>query len=128
MRQALRSWVNTLEGVSRIMSYPNKADTLQILNDWHYQYDRITELWDGMTKAIGVLPEGLFSEAVWGLFDSYTKSISSLVGDKGGWLDWHYLENNMGANCMAAGYDGKTKPIKNKRDLCALIFESRERS
>ena len=109
------------------MSYPNKSDTLQILNDWHYQYDRITELMDGMTKAIGVLPEGLFSETVWGLFDSYTKAISDLVGDKGGWLNWYYLENNMGAKGMNAGYDGKTKPIKNKLDLRALIFESRER-
>lgn len=109
------------------MSYPNKAETLQILNDWHYQHDRITELMDGMGKSIGLLPEGPLFETVWGMFDAYTKSISELVGDKGDWLAWYYLENDMGARGMSAGYNGKTSLIKSKVHLWKLIEQSRGR-
>lgn len=106
-------------------TYPDQATSIQMLAEWHQQHDRIMDLMEGINATFGLLPEGPLSETVWGLFDSNTKAIGQLLGDQGDWLIWHYLENDMGAHGMEAGYAGQVHPIKTHEDLYRLIEQSR---
>lgn len=109
-------------------THPNEAATLQILSQWQAQHDRIAELMHGVSQTFGLLPEGQFSETVWGLWDQYTKTVGQLIGDGGDWLAWYYLENDMGDKGMQAGYDGTLRDIDTLADLYWLIVESRARA
>jgi len=62
------------------------------------------------------------------MFDAYTDVLCVALGDPTNvWLSWYWMENDMGANGMQAGYDGKLRKIKNVRDLLRLIEQGRAR-
>ena len=109
-------------------THPNEADTLQILGQWQAQHDRVTSLMNGASTAFGLLPEGPLFETVWGLWSQYTAAIAQLIGDDGDWLEWYFLENDMGdKKGMRAGYDGTLRDIDSLADLYWLIAQSRAR-
>lgn len=109
------------------MNYPDKENTLASLRAWARQYVAVTNLMDGIEASIGLDPNGPMFDTVWSLFDAYTNTIAAAVGDHGAWMQWHHIENNMGALGYRAGYDGKTKTIKTLEHLYWLIAESRKR-
>ena len=109
------------------MKYPDKSNTLALLGDWEKHHSAVEKLMDGIKTSMGLDPNGPMFDTVWKLFDAYTGSLAVEVGDFGGWLTWFYAENDMGARRMAAGYDGKAKPIKTLAHLYGLIAESRKR-
>ena len=110
------------------MNYPDKEHTLAILGDWDKHHSALERLMGGIEATIGLDPDGPMFETMWKLFDAYTDALSVEVGDFDGWLRWFNYENYMGANGMAAGYYGKTKPIKTLVHLYGLIAESRKRA
>ena len=110
------------------MTYPEKAETLVLLGAWQAHHKAVERMFDGITTSIGLDINGPMFATVWALFDAYTGALAVEVGDSGGWLEWYWSENDMGAKAMAAGYDKKVKPIKNINDLWRLIEESRVRA
>lgn len=110
------------------MTYPDRENTLTLLKDWRDHHTRAERLMEGVKISIGLDPNGPMFETVWRLFAAYTDTLSVEIGDFCGWLEWFYLENEMGEKCMAAGYDGKVKPIKTLEHLYGLIAESRKRN
>ena len=108
-------------------TYPDQAATLQILGQWQAQHDRVTSLMHGVNTALGLLPEGPLFETVWGLWSQYTQTIAVLISDGGDWLEWYFLENDMGDKGMQAGYDGTMRDIDTLEDLYWLIAQSRAR-
>lgn len=109
------------------MTYPEKEDTLSLLGDWQAHHAAVEKMMDGITASIGLDIDGPMFDTVWKLFDAYTGALAVEVGDSGGWLEWFWSENDMGAKAMAAGYDKKLKPIKSLKDLWRLIEEGRKR-
>lgn len=110
------------------MTYPDKKTTLALLAEWMAHHDKIDKMMDGVKASIGLDPDGPLFNAVWSLFDGYTNALAAQIGDDGDWLPWFYMENDMGAKGMAAGYDGKLRKIKSFADLYWLITESRKRA
>ena len=112
------------------MNYPDREASLKILKEWKRQHESLTILMANMEASIGLDIDGPMFSVVWGLFGAYTKNASELLGDKpgasGSWLEWFYLENNMGDKGMDAGYEGKVKPIKTLADLLDLIEQGRQ--
>jgi hypothetical protein len=52
----------------------------------------------------------------------YTRAVANLVDDTGDWLEWYWLENNMGAKGLPASRkQGKMKPVTSIRQLLVLI-------
>lgn len=109
------------------MSYPDKKQTLFLLQKWVTMHDGLERLMDNIESVFGSLVESPFFTVTWANFDSYTATVAQLVGDHGDWLTWYQAENAMGARGHEAGYDKKVKPIKTLADLYALILESRKR-
>lgn len=110
------------------MTYPDKENTLSLLGDWQAHHTAVEKMLDGITTSIGLDINGPMFATVWALFDAYTGALAVEVGDSGGWLEWFQSENDMGAKAMAAGYDGKHKPVKSLNDLWRLIEEGRRRA
>lgn len=109
------------------MTYPTKPRALDMLTEWSIQHKRLSNL-DAQLKLIfGRSTEGEHFDAVWRMFDAYTDALSCALGDTGEWLPWYCSENDMGANAMQAGYDGKLLKVKNVRDLLRLIEQGRAR-
>lgn len=110
------------------MNYPDKKTTLALLAKWVAHHNKIDKMMGGIKASIGLDPNGPLCDTVWSLFDSYTAALAAQTGDEGDWLPWFYMENDMGAKGMAAGYDGKLRKIKTLADLYWLIAESRKRA
>ena len=108
--------------------YPDHANTLALLGDWQKHHTAMDRLFKGSAMYIGLDPNGPMFETVWALFDAYTSTLSVEVGDFDGWLEWYYIENDMGANEMQAGYDKQLIAIQSLDDLYRLIELSRERA
>lgn len=53
--------------------------------------------------------------------EGYTHVTSELVGDKNEWLTWYWLENNMGAKALAAGFGPKIVPVRTVEQLIEII-------
>lgn len=109
------------------MNYPDKTETLALLEKWERRHNQIDAMMDSIEDAIGIDINGAMFGYVWGLFDDYTATLAALVGDLGEWLQWYSAENEMGKAKRQAGYDKNLKPIKNLSDLWLLIEESRSR-
>lgn len=63
-----------------------------------------------------------FMATLYKLETEYTNAVAKLVGDTGDWLEWYWLENNMGAKGMPASRQrGKMKPVTGIRQLLELI-------
>lgn len=108
--------------------YPDRKNTLALLDAWQKHHAATNKMMDGIQQCIGMDPNGPLFEIVWRLFDAYTDALAAQLGDFCGWLSWYFMENDFGANGMAAGYDGKTKAIKKPEHLYSLIAESRKRN
>ena len=109
------------------MSHPDRQNTMALLTDWHHHHEAVEKMMDGIKASIGLDPNGPLFYTVWNMFDAYTGALAVEVGDFGGWLDWYYIENDMGKKAMTAGYNENTNPVKTLCDLCELILEARKR-
>ena len=105
----------------------DREDTLSLLREWTKHHQALQSLMDGIQATIGLNPDGPMFDTVWKVFDAYTNTLSVEVGDYGGWLEWHCVENDMGAKALTAGYDKKLRKIKTLVDLARLVEESRKR-
>lgn len=109
------------------MSYPDKEHTIALLTEWAKHQAAVDRLMFGVEASIGLDPHGPLHETVWALFESYSEAIATEVGDFGGWMAWHHLENDFGKRGHSAGYGNKVKPIKTLAHLYGLIAQSRKR-
>lgn len=111
------------------MTYPSRPTTIAILREWKAMHDVTAKMMDDIQRTIGLEPGSVLFDGVWNIFDAYTRATSAQVGDFGDWLEWYYLEADMGNRPMEAGYSETMppRPINSLARLAALIFESRKR-
>ena len=107
----------------------NKKDMMDKMALWVVAHDQLSRKWDRVNAGWGLSMVGTpLWEASWGVFESYTRTLGELIGDRYKWLDWFCYDNAMGGRGHPAGYDDNMKPIETLADLADLIIEGRERS
>lgn len=99
-------------------------DRLKLLAEWQEQFEVCDKAWTACESVFrGLDPDSDLGKAVWGAFAKYTESVSSVIGDTDGWLNWYCWDNDMGANMMQAKAASwkKMRKICNLKDLCRVI-------
>lgn len=100
------------------------ATKLEYLNQWQKCYEENEKLYQKQEEIFGLSPESLAASTIWKGFTAYTKCMAKLIGDESEWLEWYWLENDMGKKGYTAGDGAKpetVKPVKNLSDLLELI-------
>lgn len=100
-----------------------KINTLALLQEWVDAFAAIDAEYEKLRDIFDLAPEGRFSKAMYGSFQSYTKALALLLDDDDDWMNWFIWENESGKKAMeakAANWSS-VRPIRNVRDLEALI-------
>ena len=108
-------------------AYPDKTECMAMLQAWEARHKQI----DALISSLGALapaPESPLIEAIWGLFDDYTRAVAMVVGDASEWMNWFAFENDFGERGHPAGCEGGMREIKTLGDLYWLIEQSRDAS
>jgi len=99
-----------------------KADKLRLLKRWKAVHDRCDTVWVEAKPLFGDDATGSpLWDAQWTVFEAYTDTLATLLGDGGGWLDWFANENEMGKRQYEAGPKDKLRPIRTLSDLLWLL-------
>lgn len=100
------------------MPQPQIADTLAawavLMMRCEAQLAAITTLMDADTESPFLRP---FCD----LMQAHTRDTAAAVGDRHGWLEWYWVENDLGARGHSAGPVGHPRPITCADDLAWLI-------
>lgn len=100
----------------------DSAQKLAVLKRWQEAIQAADEHFDAMCSLMGLQPEGPTFSAIWGLQGALTSATADLLDD-GVWLEWYWLENDMGLGekkaSPAKGVD--LRPIKTLQDLLWLL-------
>jgi hypothetical protein len=83
-------------------------------------YRELDSNFDSVYKLFGNA-DSKFSNSVWNTFSAYTDSVSLLIDDPFGMLDWYIFENKCGKAGMACKLGKKTYKIKTVRNLIDYI-------
>jgi hypothetical protein len=98
-----------------------EPEKLALLTEWAEEIQKADATIDQITEVLGLSVECPINTAILALQSAYTRSVSKLVGDEELWLDWYAEENNFGRKKFKAGMEGKTRPIRNVKDLLWLL-------
>ena len=99
----------------------SKEEKLQILAEWQKRYEALDAQLNLLTKSIGCIAGSPLHEAVFTMFEEYTKLIAQLVGDGLESLNWYCYECDMGKSPREAGIKGDMREIKTLNDLLWFI-------
>ena len=102
------------------------ADMLPKLETWHAAMVEMDRQYDALNALAGISPDSPLAEAIFRLEAMATKAMAESVGDSGGWLDYYWLECNMGNGLRAgvhgsATISGKQYPIRTLKQLARVI-------
>ena len=98
-------------------------ERMKLLKEWEGQLLAADNIRKDIEAVFGDCVESKFFSVRSEMALTYTRTLSALTGDTGEWLDWYWLENDMGEKEMAAKASNwkKIKKIKSLNDLCKLI-------
>lgn len=108
---------------------PDRFDAMTLLREWQEAHDQMDEVERQMQNILGIGPDSPIREVYWRCFEKYTHVLGRLLGDSPGpdsWLEWYWLENEMGVKGHDAGYDGDMQPVEQLQDLEALLNHARK--
>jgi len=99
------------------------AERLALLQEWEKHYRELDRVTISLEAVVGNIVESPLGATMWKVFEQYTAVLSQLVGDSFDWLNWYWLENNMGRKKMTAqAARWKVwRKITNIKILCTLI-------
>jgi hypothetical protein len=94
---------------------------LAALQRWHDVINNSAEHLNALDKLMGLEPEGGLRTAVHAVQNALTDATAELVGDVGGWLDWHRFDNEMGARGRTVSHKTEQRTIADLVDLLWAI-------
>lgn len=109
------------------MTYPDRENTMTLLDDWQKHHAAVSRMMDGIKQHMGLDPDGVMFVTVWAVFGAYTDTLAVEIGDYFEWLDWYRFETDMGKRSKEVVIDGKSKRVKTLAHLCAVILDQRKR-
>jgi hypothetical protein len=99
-------------------------DMMPMLTAWASRQRELAAQMEALGAVVGERFDGPLYDAVWTTWDSYTDTLSQLIGDNENWLTWYVQENRMGANGLeAAPAGGKPVRVRTLHQLARLIAE-----
>ena len=99
----------------------NEQRIAQSIRQWHERVVELETRYNELSPLIGANPESLMMAAVW--------HVASEATGAGGWLEWWWLECNLGARQMTACLPGE--PLRNiatLEDLIRLVLDDLRRA
>ena len=109
----------------------NQETKLYLLEIWHGVHILLTEVYKDFDKATMAPPESPVKTAGWVTFAKYTDALSLVIDPQADtsptdlswtpWLDWFWLENDMGAKGLKVKKDNDEREIKTLEDLLWAI-------
>jgi hypothetical protein len=90
-------------------------DRIKLLAEWKEQFDVCDKAWTACESVFrGLDPDSDLGKAVWGTFAKYTESVSKIIGDTDGWLNWYCWESDMGAKMFEDQEHGAESSFSKK--------------
>jgi hypothetical protein len=97
------------------------AQKLKRLYEWKEHYDKVEAVTQTLRDLVGIDTDSPLYQALWDI-NAYTSTLSELLEDWHGWLDWYMVDNDMGNSMLKARVNGgEMKPIASLEDLLWLI-------
>lgn len=93
--------------------------------------DVVTDLdsaMDALDEVTGCNPESRLRTAIYAATGLANEWAAAQCNTTRGWIEWYWLENNMGAAGMEAGFDGQLRKIETLEALAAMIAEHTRRA
>lgn len=102
------------------------ADIMPDLTAWHAAMVNMDAQYDALNALVGLSPESPFPDAINRLQSLATDMTAKAVGDDGAWLNYYWLECQMGKGMFSGGHgmaiiDGKEYPIRTLKQLARVI-------
>lgn len=106
----------------------NEQRIAQSIRQWHERVVELETRYNELSPLIGANPESLMMAAVWHVASGYTDMTGEATG-AGGWLEWWWLECNLGARQMTACLPGEPqRNIATLEDLIRLVLDDLRRA
>ncbi len=99
------------------------------LSRWNTSVQACSEMMDGFNSLVGYAGEHPFGKAIYGVMDSYTRSVAEVVGwDYDTLTDW-CVSHEFGASPMMIGFKGEPmREITTIEALSDFIIEDLRRA
>ena len=100
----------------------NREEWEALLAEWKKSGERLNAILDDFNRLVSGSPESPLHDAIWTVYDRYTKALSRIVGDKEEWLGWFRHECDFGRKTMVMSFaDGEELMVVGISDLIAAI-------
>lgn len=102
------------------MTDPQK---ITLLSTWLDSFNQIKAVYESLESLTLAAPESPLARALYDTHSRYTETLSQLLGDTDGSLEWFLLENDAGKNGMGvqlAHWDAP-RPIRILEDLLSIL-------
>jgi len=73
-----------------------EEEKLNTLLEWKSKALEIEKQLNTLESVTGFIGDGPLYKTVWDLFATYTKTLATLLDDHSDWLEWYWLECDMG--------------------------------
>lgn len=98
------------------------------VRDFHDRVSNVERVIDSMNSVFMTSPESEFNSAIWAIVGAYKDSLDDAYCI-GGWLEWWWLECNLGIRPMKASLAGEEmRTISSIDDLVSLILDDIKKS
>ena len=92
----------------------------QAIREWAARMTELEKQVAALQTLVGPIVETPLGDAIWRMAEAYTEATDPT--DEG-WLDWYWLENNLGAKGLScsSGEGEPMKPIHNIEDMIEVL-------
>ncbi len=107
------------------MTPEQHAEAAQAIRDWHAATVRVRDMMRAIRAVLSPEPESEHNNAVWGAIQSYADALNTAY-DLDGWLEWWWIECELGDKPMKAAPAGEPlRKIDTVDDLIAVALAGR---
>lgn len=103
------------------MTTITKERRAHLIREWAKRIEALEAAHADLYQLTRAAPESPLIDAGLRIAEAYTNAISELVGDTNKWLMWFWLENDMGAKSLAAGFDPDIVPMQTIEQILEII-------
>lgn len=79
------------------------------------EYTKLSAVFDRLDDVLGSDPSAPLFNAVWSSFDSYTDTVSRLIGDPTHYLSWYIYDNQLGEKKFSVRWDSYDKNNRKRK-------------
>jgi len=102
---------------------PDIAAVEKAIREFHERVSDIERVTDVLNSVLSMVPESDLNSAIWALIGGYKDALGEAYSIDG-WLEWWWLECNLGEKPMQAGLPGEElRTIATVDDLILLVCD-----